>query len=81
MNTAICDAPTSELADALGPLMETWLKRQQGWTDVEYLFGMRVFRVLGNTHWCLSEVLDNWMAARSMDYSDEFHEDCPWQDL
>lgn len=77
MNTTICDAETSELADILGPHIAWWLKEKCHWAEpLEYRD--RAIWVI-TTSWCMSELLPSWTIGQNPPYDVEFHEDCPWQ--
>lgn len=79
MNTVLCDWPTSEPADVLGPLMLWWIQgHDHDWDFAEYQD--RTFINVQETEtWCVSEVLESWLRDAPQDLGYEIHEPCPWQ--
>jgi len=89
MNTVFCDSHTSELADALAPVMLSWVENL-GWDQPMYtnrvvLEQPAVFGDAG-TPWCLSSLwamfTDGIRTQKEFDrlWTDYRDEPCPWED-
>ena len=88
MNTTICDAETSDLADSLAPAVLIWCQDVIGWPEAVY--SNRAIDNGEGVRWCLSELVPMWMDSRVMDKqtfdgiweaeeSKRLHAACPWQ--
>jgi len=82
VNTVLCDAESSELADQLGPVMLIWAQDRLGWWGAHY-----DHRAIWNEEeavwFCLSELLPLWAENADQDRLDaevEIHTRCPWQE-
>jgi len=91
VNTVICDADASDLADLLGPIILIWCKDLWGW-GAQSFYADRVIvnpEDDPNVKWCLSELLQPWQlnlqSEREFDDWwdrtdwDATHEGCRWQ--
>lgn len=87
MNTVICDADTSDLADMLGPVILLWCKDLWGFRGTTFYRDRVVQTPDDDVKWCLSELLpawtDNIQTADDFDdwwdRTEEVHEGCRWQ--